>query len=664
MHTYSFRRCGTHTVVAIVALALAVPVWLGAAADPAPAEPSCSPKDPACEDGPLDDVPVPAGARFTWRQHDRYWASWNAWSPSTDRYASDYATPDGFAVDLDACGSSGGVNVAGRPESITAYRWDVDGPGRAVQPAPVQAGSCRFAASFEEEGAYDVRLTVTDVGGDTYTVRHQVVVDDLVIVSLGDSNASGEGNPNSPGYPDPRPRWSDRQCHRSQISGPALAAQQLEAAGRDSVTFLSLACSGADVHAGILGRYNGIEPEGQLDAQVDVMEEMLCPSGAGSCRDVDAILVSIGVNDLGFRDILMHCAIDTRTFHDCSTDSDFVIGVNEKFHTLDASFDELGVRLEAGPLARAEVYITEYPDDPFDGGAGCGFLRKINSDEGAWLHDLGVRLNDEIRRSAARNGWNYVGEIADGFRGHGYCADDPWFRGFWGSVEGQGNIDGTLHPNASGHAHTAGRVAAAVEAGAPDRAPVSRARVTFDQVRVEADMGVLPVQELPLSVSLMAHALENGVGVESGGGMFPGDGTSVPLDTWVDVPDEFSYSVELAGIHTLRVRAVTEVPGRMEWSPRDRDYVSEPPRLLEAEANFAQADGFGAGEGRVMVASKNGASISVRYHVTAEPADGPGPGPSGRPPILDLGNGAGNTKVLAQTAVPVSAAAVARTTKR
>ena len=88
-------------------------------------------------------------------------------------------------------------------------------------------------------------LTATAVGGEEATVTKQVEVDDLMIVSVGDSIASGEGNPDieSPGS-----RWQLERCHRSAFGGPAQAARWLEAAdARTSVTLLHLACSGGRI---------------------------------------------------------------------------------------------------------------------------------------------------------------------------------------------------------------------------------------------------------------------------------------------------------------------------------------------------------------------------------------------------------------------------------
>lgn len=559
-----------------------------------------------------DDVEGPPGAHFEWKQRERSFASWPAWSTSRDRYQRDYVHPVGYAVDLNACASSGGTNPSRPNDSIVSYRWEINGPGRAESPESVDGG-CRFSVSFPAVGRYDVRLTVTDDDGDTFSIERDVRIrEDTVIVSLGDSNASGEGNINRDDH------WSDWVCHRSFTSGPALAADRLEVSRAGTVTFLSLACSGAEVDSGLLRPYEGQENNGTpLDPQVDVMEEMLCPSGPSSCRDVEAILVSAGGNDVGFAPVLEHCGFDS-PFNECSQDVEFVAALNQRFSRLDALYDALGDRLDAGPLADAEVYITEYPDDPFDGNNGCEALSLITDDEGVWIHEQAVRLNHAIRRAAARNGWNYVGGVADGFRGHGYCAIDTWFVRFRDSVLKQESKHGTLHPNRSGHSHTAARLVDALVAGAPDRTPVADATVTFEAVHVAAedfDSALYPSEHIA-PIALMVGSLEDGVVVQQDSGTFPAQGASIPRGEWIELPSgDFTFTVSLADIHELRLRAVTDVPGAAKWSPKDGRFVAGRKRRVEAEVRFGSEDGFGGDGTGQLDGTNNGARLRARYRI-------------------------------------------------
>jgi PKD repeat protein len=111
-------------------------------------------------------------------------------------------------------------------------------------------------------------------------------------------------------------RWQDRRCHRSANAGSAQAARLLEQADpQTSVTFVHLACSGAEIIGGLVNGYDGIngdmpfeldsEPEGDLlpdlDPQAEAAAELI------GDREIDALYLSIGGNDVGFGPITIAC---------------------------------------------------------------------------------------------------------------------------------------------------------------------------------------------------------------------------------------------------------------------------------------------------------------------------------------------------------------------
>src|SRR6185295_4945128 len=84
-----------------------------------------------------------------------------------------------------------------------------------------------------------------------------------------------------------------KPCHRSSWSGPARAAIVIEKADpHSSVTFISFACTGAGLLDGLLEEQNqgGRKNKRQL-------EQIFAAAGA---RTIDALLVSIGGNDVNF----------------------------------------------------------------------------------------------------------------------------------------------------------------------------------------------------------------------------------------------------------------------------------------------------------------------------------------------------------------------------
>jgi hypothetical protein len=144
-------------------------------------------------------------------------------------------------------------------------------------------------------------------------------VTDLFIVGMGDSFASGEGNPDVPvrfspdrtadygagankvslsGYParigdwkavgerafiDENARWLDQACHRSLYSHQLRAALQLSVEDpRRAVTFVGVGCSGAETVFGLFLRYKGHEwvPNPPELSQVSAVAEAQCAGRA------------------------------------------------------------------------------------------------------------------------------------------------------------------------------------------------------------------------------------------------------------------------------------------------------------------------------------------------------------------------------------------------
>jgi lysophospholipase L1-like esterase len=156
----------------------------------------------------------------------------------------------------------------------------------------------RVIAPCREEAAFDVPYPagariVLEASG--FTAETTIKVRDVFIVGMGDSFASGEGNPDVPvefsrerevaygtwpggdlnGYParlgawsdvgdrrflDYNPRWLNQPCHRSLYSHQLRVALQLALEDpQRAITFVSFACAGAEVSFGLLIRYKGTE---------------------------------------------------------------------------------------------------------------------------------------------------------------------------------------------------------------------------------------------------------------------------------------------------------------------------------------------------------------------------------------------------------------------
>ena len=176
-------------------------------------------------------------------------------------------------------------------------------------------------------------------------------VKDLLIAGLGDSFASGEGNPNQPVafsetrrfrnfYPLRRQndagggaQWTDELCHRSLYGQLLRAALQIAVENpQASVTYLDYTCSGASISEGILGPQTYVErvasnersaqlaaqevAGGAKDSQLSRLMRELCRDtpdvkhGIPTCqgnnfrRSLDFLLLSVGGNDIGFSNIV------------------------------------------------------------------------------------------------------------------------------------------------------------------------------------------------------------------------------------------------------------------------------------------------------------------------------------------------------------------------
>jgi hypothetical protein len=581
--------------------------------------------------GPEAAAAAEPQARFEWRVPERTGrdADHDGVLDSV-RTPDDVTPPDGWPVHFDACGSTAAAGA-----TIVSYSWDIDHQLAGEGP---QCGG--FTHYFPAEGPYEIALKVRDSSGLEAHVIETIVVQDFLVVALGDSFGSGQGNPDKPiplgvleharlayefhaarltdledlkdAYDEVMrktqlasqrnveygaafvhmtdvctlnfnleqcglattavstasyalvaaltdlglsalidtldlingelqklndaardlvtlaeeavtdalqvldeerlllaPVWQDRRCNRSALAGQAQAATALERSDpHTSVTFVHLACSGAEIVTGVIGPYAGVEPPDGADDLPPQIDKALALIGD---REVDAVLLSIGGNDAGFGPIVEAC-LKQEPCHQPPTIGDaaveiqinLVCGVQDLFSddcrrwweniTRDRSAAEifesgssalpgrylrLATRLaEAFPAVNAEpgrVYITEYPNALADDFSGiCDsetyadpfvMLPGLSSGEAFWLRNTVTRgLNTIVEASASEHSWTYVDGIFSGFLRNGYCASDSWIRRMQDSFTMQGTIMGSVHPTADGHTVYGERIAEALRA--------------------------------------------------------------------------------------------------------------------------------------------------------------------------------------------------------
>ena len=410
--------------------------------------------------------------RIDWTMPDHIRnAGWN----TADEPSKTYVNPtDGWQVKLFL------KKASGAPVSCVSghsYTWRI--APRGTKDTKVLPGkSCRVTASGLREGVYAVKVEErqTNNGKLIAKAAKNVVVQDFLLVGLGDSNGSGQANP---------PYWN-KQCDRSDQSYQMKAAEYVERTDdRTSVTFVHLACSGArTVH--VADRpYVGQDPgagSGLIQPQLMSLKQAM--SAGKPVREIDAMILSIGINDLRFGGIVSVCLTNARTrplagavpcydlpvvrAPDPHGEPSFekAPGTSKGEGTLRQAVDE-EVRqlpgryatLKQGIARRVSVkpkriIATTYPDESWrKEGVLCdetsGYIPRLFSEEWGWLSEAGGALNKAVAAGFAST----VTTIPGLFIGHGYCtpSNQNWFRSVTSSFYNQGNPYGTFHATREGH---------------------------------------------------------------------------------------------------------------------------------------------------------------------------------------------------------------------
>ena len=125
---------------------------------------------------------VTPGASFDWSMPDRFGMDRDGDGLVDYPRTAEEINPATWTVNFDACGLPAG----------TQYIWHVD------QRWVASVSSCTWTYQFPAEGRYDVALHVIRQGEPGTWAEQVVTVQDWLIVSFGDSYASGEGVPEVP----------------------------------------------------------------------------------------------------------------------------------------------------------------------------------------------------------------------------------------------------------------------------------------------------------------------------------------------------------------------------------------------------------------------------------------------------------------------------------
>jgi hypothetical protein len=333
-----------------------------------------------------------------------------------------------------------------------------------------------------------------------FTVRIEPA--SLTIAAMGDSYAAGEGAPDRFDRSSQRATWELEQCHRSANSGLTRAARKIAEIPGVWVLYSSFACSGATIHLGIIGPYVGVpRPFGSsqpapLLSQIDQAKAWLSEQGQPR---LDALLLGIGGNDVAFAQVVGDCI--SSAVGDCSSHAPLLQSVllGEQastavigFDSLPGAYDVLAEQL--AEIKPGKVFITEYPDPTRIGGPLepsdaqleallCnavevfddhfavapqhlfwgdvtpehplakyleigGKTANLEHREIKWiLKTLVQPLNRAVAAAADKHGWRFVSGFVEHAYDHGFCLAERYILTLQDSVNTQGDVFGSVHPN-------------------------------------------------------------------------------------------------------------------------------------------------------------------------------------------------------------------------
>jgi lysophospholipase L1-like esterase len=220
------------------------------------------------------------------------------------------------------------------------------------------------------------------------------IVTDGTYVALGDSVAAGVGLMND----------SDSSaCDRTNQSYPNQVAQQ------QNYKLINLACSGANIPAGILGSQTVNQLA--LDPQITQLFSQSKPW---------LITLTVGANDIHWTDIIKACYVASCDNGGTVAKDLVAVKVN-----LAQILDQLKQHYGQGT---PQIMVTGYHQVfPAANSAGCSDLIGIDEAELARGRAVQSSLNQTIEDTVRP--YSFAHYVAVDFTGHELCTADPWVQG-------------------------------------------------------------------------------------------------------------------------------------------------------------------------------------------------------------------------------------------
>jgi hypothetical protein len=335
-----------------------------------------------------------------------------------DNVKESYLTPTDHPVTL---------RLTGEVPVGATCAWTIDdGQGPPRQTTLDCAEPLNFRAPYGHPSSASV-----DVSSGPDTPQHlttQIEVRDYFIAGLGDSVASGEGNPDRAialadegfcfrsylgtasaqyyrpsraGYkggraceaPDTLQNWQRQSalwfnsaCHRSLYSYQTRTALDLAVQyPHIAVTYLPLACTGATIANGLLGSQQAREClpkksantcQGSVNSQLSELREALAAAKRRQPdRNLDLVLLSIGANDINFSGLVADVIVDTPTERVLFRRTGVIGSVDDSraalARDLPQGFGKLRDALKPLVGDMSHVVFVSYANPALAGGAPC-----------------------------------------------------------------------------------------------------------------------------------------------------------------------------------------------------------------------------------------------------------------------------------------------------
>ena len=423
------------------------------------------------------------------------------WNPKANKYAcrdrSDYLHPKSHKVRVSL------RNLADAPTVDCTWLTAPQGRGGRGDTATMPCDT-PVQLDIPYPGGAWIKVEI----GGRQVAEVMARVSDVLIVGMGDSFAAGEGNPDVPvrfsptrsmdyetgggkgglrGYParmgpwrsigdrefiEENARWQDQACHRSLYSHQLRVALQLAVEDpHRAVTFVGVACSGAEIISGLFLRYKGHEwvPSPPELSQISAVADAQCGGRARDqelpeayhmqgripelkgglvlrrcdadvARKIDLLLLSIGGNDIGFARLVANAVLaDGSMLRTLGGWFGQVYGFADAGKHLDMLDDRYKAVNRAVhyllhiPWDEADrVILTGYPPMALldDGSTACPsgndgmtvlpdfFLSEAKAREG---NITAERLHGTMEDAARQHGWTFADAHRPAFRGRGIC---------------------------------------------------------------------------------------------------------------------------------------------------------------------------------------------------------------------------------------------------